>query len=61
MIGDCSLESLRTLARGVLDNGLCRLLVDPMALVYSSEKLNEPSRLEEAHVELHDEMPWRQI
>jgi hypothetical protein len=31
-INDCSIESLRTLARGVQDGDLYKLLVDPMHL-----------------------------
>jgi hypothetical protein len=46
-INDCSLASPRTLARGVREGGLYRLLVDPMALVHSSERLDEPSSFEE--------------
>ena len=33
------------------DGGLYRLLVDPMALVYSNGKLDEPSSFKEAHAE----------
>jgi hypothetical protein len=43
---------LRTLARGAREVGLYRLLVDLVALVCSSEKLDEPFRFKEAHVEL---------
>jgi hypothetical protein len=50
-ISDCNLASSRTLARGVGDSGLYRLLANPMALLYFNEKLDQPSRLEEAHVE----------
>jgi hypothetical protein len=31
-IGDCSLASLRALAKGVREGGLLRLLADPVAL-----------------------------
>jgi hypothetical protein len=48
-INDCSLASLRTLARGVREGGLYRLLVDPVAHVHSSGRLEEPSSFEEAH------------
>jgi hypothetical protein len=47
-INDCSLSSLRTFARGVREGGLYELLVDLMALVNSSEKLDYPSIIEEA-------------
>jgi hypothetical protein len=35
----------------VREGGLYRLLVDPMALVHSNERLDEPSSFEEAYVE----------
>jgi hypothetical protein len=38
-INDSSLASLKTLARGVIESGLYRLLLDPMALVHSSERM----------------------
>ena len=47
-INDCSLSSLRTFARGVREGGLYELLVDLVALVNSSEKLDYPSIIEEA-------------
>jgi hypothetical protein len=47
-ISDCSLASPRTLARRVKEGRLFRLLVDPMALVHSSERMEEPSSFEEA-------------
>jgi hypothetical protein len=55
-INDCSLASPRTLARGVREGGLYRLLVDPVALVHSNGRLEEPSSFEEAHAWW---MPWR--
>jgi hypothetical protein len=48
-INDFSLASQRTLARGVREGGLCSLLVNPVAFVHSSERLDEPSRVEKAH------------
>jgi hypothetical protein len=50
-ISDCCLASSRTLAICVLDGGLYRLLVDLVALVHSSKKLDEPSSLDEAYVD----------
>jgi hypothetical protein len=50
-INDCSLASPRTLARGVQDGGLYKLLVDLMALVHTNKKLGEPSSFEEAYAE----------
>jgi len=47
-INDCSLSSLRTFSRGVREGGLYQLLVDLVALVNSSEKLDYPSITEEA-------------
>jgi hypothetical protein len=39
---------MRTLARGVREGGLYKLLADLVALVHSSERLDEPSSFEEA-------------
>jgi hypothetical protein len=50
-INDCSLSIPRNLARGVRKCGLYMLLFDPMTLICSSEKVDEPSRLREAHAE----------
>jgi hypothetical protein len=50
-ISDCNLASLRTLDSGVRDGGLYRLLANPVALVHSSERLDEPFSFEEAYVE----------
>jgi hypothetical protein len=59
-ISNCSLASLRTLARGVWDGGLYKLLVDDhVALVHDSEKLGEPSSFEEAYAKHVCGMPWR--
>jgi hypothetical protein len=48
-ISDCCLAILWTVARGVLDGGLYKLLVDPVVLVHSTRKLDEPSSLEEVY------------
>lgn len=50
-INDCSLASLRTLARDVWDGGLYKLLADLVVLAHSSGKLDEPSSFEEAYAE----------
>jgi hypothetical protein len=42
-INDCSLASLRTLAREVREDGLYRLPIDPVALLHSSERPTGPS------------------
>jgi len=44
------------LARGVHEGGLCKLLVDPVALVYSNKKLDEPPRFSKAYEEWQDAM-----
>ena len=46
---ECSLASPKTLARGVQNGGICRLPVDPMALVHESKILCKPSKFEEAY------------
>ena len=51
-ISDCSLAGPRTLARGVREGGLYRLLVDLVALTHSSRRLVGPSISQKAHVEL---------
>lgn len=47
---DCTLASLRTLARGVGDGSIYRLLIDLVALVHARGKLGELSSFEEAFV-----------
>ena len=47
-INDCSLSSLRNFARRVREGGLYELLVDLVALVNSTKKLDYPSIIEEA-------------
>ena len=51
-ITDCSSSSLRTLARGVREGGLYKLLVDLVALTHSSRRLVGPSISQKAHVEI---------
>lgn len=58
-INDCSLASMRTLAWGVWDGDINRLLVDPMALVQSSEKVDGSFSFEEAYTKHVGGMPWR--
>lgn len=48
-INDCSLASSRTLARGVREGGIYRLLTNPMALVHSNGRLEEHSNFEMLH------------
>jgi hypothetical protein len=38
------------LDRGLREGGFYKFLSNPMALIHSSEKLDDPSILEEAHV-----------
>jgi hypothetical protein len=47
-INNCSLSYLRTLAIWVREGDLYRLLVDPVAHVHSSERLDESSSFKES-------------
>jgi len=48
-INDWSLSSTRTLARGMREGSLYRLLVEPMALLHSNERLEDPYSFEATH------------